>query len=227
MPLTDGRNPAHRFSIDESGSQPVLSDGAGKILAKGWPRIDLAAKKLKLRHNFAFRPFWRTTNRSDSESWHNPDPGSNANVYFYPGDKIIMTLHNNATNAFTLNISVNENNVPHFGTSFKQEGFIPDDKPRGHMFKRVNSIDQMRLVNGHLDGNEGHDVIRTDAQALDGGWDSVYVWAEENGEQIPLSGKNCVNIRGGDAASYYDSIFRITNVNARGGETIDIIPPKP
>lgn len=85
----DGRDPAHRFVRTQSAGIPVLLDGNGAVVAEG--TTEVSARMEQLRPNFAFRPFWRTTNEGGNQ-WNQPRPGAADNLYFSPGEKFAMSV---------------------------------------------------------------------------------------------------------------------------------------
>lgn len=192
-----------------------------KIVATG---ADAKARRGKLFGNYAFRPYWRTTNDGGNQ-WANPSiENSKENLYFYPGEKIIMRLTVTGTNTMRLDIrAVGEGDatIRHFYTTYRQEGYSPTTPKT---FKRIISIDQFLVTaDGDRKGTEGKSVLPTKTRLIGGGWEEAsLVFA--NDKMVPFVGKYCVNIRGGDTSPRYDEIFQVKSRNGNGGEILDIIP---
>ncbi|MCX5786583.1 MAG: hypothetical protein NTX59_12955 [Elusimicrobia bacterium] len=228
--MSDGNRPARRFVIAKKFNDVVLKDANGTIIAEGQAAIDKLLAEKKLQPDFAFRPFWRTTN-SGGTAWNSPPYNSPKNKYFYPGEKIDMALELKAKNTFILSVKAPGRE---FKSEFRQDGFDPVSKQYSASFKRVNSIDQFRMLNAKRAGNEGRRVIRTEAKALGASWESVRLILPANtsggsayggrGKEVPMTGRYCSEIRGGDTAPNYKNIFRISGQNERGGESLDIVP---
>jgi hypothetical protein len=216
--MSDGNRPARRFVIAKKFNDVVLKDATGAIIVEGKAAIDKLLAEKKLQPDFAFRPFWRTTNFGVT-LWNNPPYNSPKNKYFYPAEKIDMTLELKAKNTFILSIKAPGRE---FKSEFRQDGFDPASEQYSASFKRVNSIDQFRVMNAKRAGNEGRRVMRTEAKALGASWDSVRLVLKD--KEVPMTGRYCSEIRGGDTAPNYKNIFRISDQNGRGGESLDILP---
>lgn len=220
---TDSRDPAHRFAHVQVEGQPALEDGTGSVVAVGQDDADIWTDRL--RPNFAFRPFWRTTNEGGNR-WHNPRVGSADNVYFYPGERFTMTVQEAGPNQVRMGIRLeDEPTTEHFTTTFRQERF---GVGRPQSFKRVNSIDQFTVDDaGRRVGLEGEDVLPTRTTATGGGWDEVFILGPSGVKHRPVAGPDFTEVRGGDVAPRYDEIFRRSGWNAQGGERLDITPLPP
>lgn len=221
--LTDGRDAAHRFVRSTSAGQPAIVDGNGQVVAKGAAAV---AEKLKsLTPNYAFRPVWRAI-ADGKNDWGTPELGSASNVYFYPGEKFDMQVDVVGKNRVKLTIaSVDVEGGVSMSHTFAQDGAGVGAK---QSFKRVSSIDQFYVKeDGSRKGRERLDVLPTTTVALGGGWDSVEILRSGKKAPLAMRGAGMSEVRGGDTAGRYDSIFHRYDLNVRGGERIDIVPPRP
>lgn len=218
---TDGREAAHRFVKTAKDGVSVVMDDNKKIVAKGKDEVNKFMKNLK--PNFAFRPFWRTTNDGGNQ-WNQPPVGHPGNMYFYPDEKIDMNVKEKGSNKVKIDISlVNGKINQHFEKTFEQEGFGVGNK---QSFKRVNSIDQFTVNSKNQRvGLEGKDVLPSNTKAKGGGWYESSI-IDSHGNKKPISGTEFKEVRGGDTAKNYDKIFKRYNTNPQGGEMIDITPLK-
>ncbi len=204
--------PAGRFFLAKDGT--VLYSAAQVVISSGIPETTAKIAELNLRPELAFRPFWRTTGMGEP-SWHNPEVGSPDNIYFLPGERIRIAVSYLGKDNFKMSISSVEHE---FNVIFAQKGF-----EGRRSFKRINSIDQFRVVDGVRSGNENRDVIPTKTSAIGAVWDNTLVL---RGGAAPkaLVGDNCIEQRGRDTAGSYSRIFRVSGWDKNGGEAIDIIP---
>lgn len=208
---SDGGDPAHRFT--KRGG--VVRDGHGDVVTDQRV-ID------SLQPNFAFRAFWRTTNRDEGNQWHNADK-ADPNQYFYPGQKVSMSIATDPAHRNQVRMQISADGQT-FDQTFRQQGFGED---AAQAFKRVNSIDQFDIINGErvsLEKAPDKTVRPTRAQALDGGWDEVSI-IRANGSTKPLMPKATTILHGRDVDP---NSFQVdpTRSNAAGGEYVDIIPIK-
>ncbi|MDO8804681.1 MAG: hypothetical protein Q7R35_09615 [Elusimicrobiota bacterium] len=201
-----------RFTLAKD--KDTLYGGDGAKLASGGKAVAAKIAELKLKPELAFRPFWRTTGMGEP-SWHNPTVGAPDNVYFHPGEKIKMAVSFAGGDNFRLDISAGERS---FSVTFAQKGFQGK-----RSFKRINSIDQFRVVDGVRQGNENRSVIPTKTRVTGALWTSTMVL---RGSAAPaaFTGVNCVEHRGRDTAARYADIFRASGWTDNGGENLEIIP---
>jgi len=245
---SDLRNAAHRFSIS-SGDTLYAKDGNGRVLSiyatdDGSPLFsvnDLAGKKVDLvaqdgttvssgvvlQPDLAFRPFWRTIvrrNGTNVNRWANPEPGDPGFQFFYPGERFTMTLETVRRDTMRLRIASLDDTAAVTDETFEQSGF---GEGSGASFKRVNSIDQFRVLsNGAKKGNEGNPAIATATRVKGGRWDDFYLL--EGGTRVPFTGSSFVEKREGEfSSSEFNSIFHRSGFNSAGGEALDIDPPSP
>ena len=191
----------------------VLTDPRGEVLAKGWPAIEEKVRQEKLHYYFAFRPFYRY-NDSTGNVWN-----SESDLFFLPGERPQISLTHQGNNFRIAVVSGAKSYV----REFRVLGF--SDHGRGYPFKRVNSIDQYRLLsNGLIKGNEGPTVrvIPTKAAAIRTGWQEAWLLKSDGG-RVPFTAPNAINTRGRDTAPQYDKIFHDrSGIGANGGELFDI-----
>lgn len=166
---------------------------------------------------FAFRPYWRTTNAKNE--WHQPRVGALDNVYFRPAETITMTLVDAGRD--TLRLEIVGGRV-HFSQTFEQRGF---GVGAAQSFKRVSSIDQFTLdANGKRIGLEGRDVLPTRTRATGAAWIVVDLLDASGSPIAALACGNAVEVRGKDTRARYDAIFVRSALDSHGGESLDIIP---
>lgn len=216
----DGRDPAHRFVQDSDQGQPVLRDGSGQVVVRG--RDEVAVRLQQLQPNFAFRPYWRTSENGSNE-WHNAKPGTPENRYYYPGDEITMTVQQSGAKRGRLDIRVENGTEPHYTQPFVHDG-LGIGRPQS--FKRVNSIDQFYVEGGERHGNENRTIIPTATEVRNGAWFDVQM-LHANGSTSPMVGTRFTEVRGRDTSRSYGQIFGLGDFNTAGGERIDITPPHP
>jgi hypothetical protein len=218
--MTDGRDNRHRFYAKNIGGEKVVFDGNDRELARG----DKAQQLMKtLVPNFAFRPFWRTTNAGDNQ-WKQPVVGAADNLYFYPGEKMVMSVKTSGKHELRLDIRSLETDIAqHFEKTLRQDGF---GAGKSQSFKRVSSIDQF-FVNdaGERQGRENLNVLPTKTQSLGMEWTEVTLLDTRPNKSRPFTGKRFTEVRGRDTSAKYRQIFRLTPVSATGGEKVDIVPP--
>ena len=215
---SDGRDPAHRFVRGMDGAQQTLVDGNGKVVAKGLAEV---AEKLKsLRPHFAFRPYWRTTGDGNN-TWNNPGAGTPQNLYFYPGEKLVMNVQEGGPDKVRMDIRLEGSAVQQHSTQvFDQQGF---GVGKARSFKRIMSVDQFRVVDGERKGNEKQPVIKTSTTLAGGRWDEVTV-SRRDGTTRPMTGAGFTEVRGRDLASRYGEVFKLSGFTDRGGESLQLVP---
>lgn len=217
--MTDGRDKSHRFYAVNQGGQKVVFDGNDKEIARGDKALELMKK---LRPNFAFRPFWRTINGKENK-WTQPEVGAANNLYFYPGEKMAMSVRTAGKNEVRLDIRSLEPDVAqHFEMTMRQEGFGVGKK---QSFKRVSSIDQFYVTNeGERKGRENQNVLPTKTQSLGMHWTEVTLLDSRPNKSRPFTGRRFTEVRGRDTNANYRQIFKVSTVDAAGGEKVDITP---
>jgi hypothetical protein len=215
---TDGRDPARRFAVAWDAGGPVLADGAGAVVARGEEAV--RARLATLHPNFAFRVYWRTTNDGGNQ-WNQPGTRQPDNAYFYPGERVRLTLR--AVRADQVKLEIGR--VGHgyaFSRELRQQGF-----GRGAMsVKRVASIDQFGVRDGVREGRERQPVLPTRTTVRDGGWESAHVLGAR-GARTPMTGRRFIEVRGADTVEAYAQLFRTHGLTSAGAERLDITPFAP
>lgn len=144
----------------------------------------------------AYRPFYRyiyskvtdkegNVERINVNSWNVSNP-RDFDFYYFPGDKLKMSIYSPLENYLQLRIELlEETNILKYKTI--REGFKLKRKPRVYLssffyseghgknkaeFKRVNSIDQY--------GNEGFIVKETKASVSKAIWENTYLYRKVN-----------------------------------------------
>lgn len=214
----DGGDPARRFVVTATS----IVDGTGRPLADD----AAAALRPRLRPNFAFRPFWRTTGSAGNQ-WHQPKVGSADNVYLYPGQRFLLRVEAAGVDRVRLLVRCEEAGGPTLDVTFRQEGF---GRGAAQAWKRVSSIDQFRevVVDGQRlrRGNEGRDALPTRSRATNAAWFEVHLLGAA-GARTPLMGRPHTEVRGADSAPVYTAVFRRRSFTSAGGEELDIVPTAP
>lgn len=213
----DGGDPRRRFTrVGEA-----LVDGAGRPVPAERARELLP----RLAPNFAFRPFWRTTGSAGNQ-WHQPKVGAADNVYFYPGEPILLRVEAVGRDRVRL-LARGATPGQVLDVTFTQEGF---GRGRPQAWKRVSSIDQFRevVVAGQRlrRGNEGRDALPTRSRVTGAAWFEVQL-LQADGGRAPLMGAPHREVRGVDSAPRYGQVFRRRGFTTHGGEELDIVPPAP
>lgn len=214
----DGGDPARRFVL----SPAAITDGTGKTLTDE----AAAALRPRLRPNFAFRPFWRTTGSAGNQ-WHQPKVGHADDVYLYPGQRFLLRVEAAGVDRVRLLVRGEEAGGPTIDVTFRQEGF---GRGAPQAWKRVSSIDQFRevVVDGRRlrRGNEGRDALPTRSRATGAAWFEVQLLGP-GGARTPLMGRPHTEVRGADSAPVYTRVFRRRAFTTSGGEELDIVPTAP
>jgi hypothetical protein len=212
----DGRDPTHRFVFAKKAGERIIKDGNGQVVAEGEAAVTAFAQKL--RPNFAFRPYWRTTNPGE-EDWKQPKPGRADNVHFYPGEAITMEVKLLGPGQVQLQIE----GASQFVVDFHQTGW--GGAKTAHAFKRVNAVDQFQVLkNGERKGREKQDVLPTGTTAKGAEWSSVELLDRRGEVLTPMTGPKFTEVRGADLAQRYDQVFVRGGFTKTGGEKLDILP---
>lgn len=201
----------------------AVKDLAGNEVAVGasfQPAADgsVAIGAKLLRPNFAFRPFFRSSDRTINSGYHTIATAGGANdAQFYAGERFTIELKQlqtgeirlTITNASSSQQTVYTTTVAGFG------GGSPS-------FKRVDSIDQK--------GREGAPTERTNATVVRGAWGITSVLRTSG--NVPLAGGAGLTVKSIEfTQNTYDCLFgsicagRATRVD--GSEAIYINPPNP
>lgn len=184
----------------------------------------------------AYRPFWRyiysevkdikgNVERTNVNSWNVSDPEL-FDFYYFPGDKIKMSVYSPKKNYLQLRIEMIEQtkikkyidirkkfNLKRLNKTFYSPLFYSEGHgEKNAEFKRVNSIDQY--------GNEGFIVKDTEAKVTKAVWHNVYLYREINNEIYKVEFNE--NRQASMACPNKES-FNIKPLN-NGGEEIIITP---
>lgn len=184
----------------------------------------------------AYRPFWRyiystaldvngNVERNNVNSWNVSDP-TDFDFYYFPGDKIKMSVYSPKKDYLQLRIELLEETTIEKYAEIRK-GFKLERKPRtflsplffseGHgekpaEFKRVNSLDQY--------GNEGFVVKQTNANVTKAIWHETYLLRNIDNKIQRVAFEN--NRASSMACPNIES-FEIEKLS-NGGETIIIKP---
>lgn len=161
-----------------------------------------------------------------ADKWHNPkidtDPNTPANVYFYPGQDINMTVKTGKNGNATLIINSSDGKTK-FSQNFMADGF---GKDKLQSFKAVNSIDQFTVINGERKGLEGlkSGVLPTKTTVNDATWNLSVIQKDKNKEVVkPVDSTNSHEFRGSDTLPE-DFSRTQTKENGKIVKEIDIDP---
>jgi len=184
----------------------------------------------------AYRPFWRyiystaidsngNVERNSINSWNVSDP-SQFDYYYFPGDKIKMSVFSPKKDYLQLRIEMIEQtkiekyrkiregfNLKRINKTFYSPLFFSEG--HGHRnaeFKRVNSIDQY--------GNEGFVVKDTDAKVTKAVWENTYLYRKIDGKivKVPFTEERQARMACPNPESF------VTKTLENGGEEITIQP---
>jgi hypothetical protein len=172
---------------------------------------------------FGFRTFWRTSN--DHEEWHQPKIGTDDDIYFRPGDVVVIKLAEVGPEQLRVEFGLIEERESKtlarggmvFQT-FRQDGFglgAPES------FKRASSIDQFTADHGGEHYSvEGRDVYPTHSLVKGIDWRAVTLLGPERA----LACDEGIEVRHADIARRYDEIFKRSDPRPDGSEVYDIVP---
>jgi hypothetical protein len=221
---SDGSSRTDQYVIGQrSATEYVVKDLAGNEVAFGssfQPTADGSVTiggKL-LRPNFAFRPFFRSSDRTTNSGYHTIATAGGANdSQLYAGEIFTIELKKLQTGEIRLTITgaASEQTV----YSATVAGFGSGSAPS---YKRVDSIDQK--------GREGQTTERTNSTVVRGGWGVTSV-LKTTGNQ-PFAGSAGFTVKSVEfTQNTYNYLFgpigegRATRVD--GSEVIYINPPNP
>jgi hypothetical protein len=145
---------------------------------------------------------------------------SDSSKLFLPGEKVKLKIQKISNENFELLIHSSHERV---SVKFTYPQFAALDTS-GFYVKRINAIDQFRLVDGLRKGNEGLEVevIPTKARALGSKWENVSI-LKRGGQVLPFTAPSCIHVRGVDTALDYDKIFHYSEINkSSGAQVVDI-----
>lgn len=217
----DGSSRTDQYAIFKSGATYIVKNLQGNQVTSGTtfqPAADgsVVIGALNLRPNFAFRPFFRSSDRTTNSGYHTiATAGGTNDSQFYAGETFTMELKKLQTGEIRLTVSgVGEQTVYAANVS----GFASGSAT----YKRVDSIDQK--------GREGISTEPTDATVVRGGWGITSV-LKSIGNQ-PFAGSEGLTVKSVEfSQNTYNYLFgpigqgRATRTD--GSEVIYINPPNP
>ena len=167
------------------------------------------------KEKITFRPFWRTIYIENGEE-RNDYLGTNINqteYYFFPGDKVLLDLVCNKPNFLTLRIELlTETDLypyKEYRKQLKKSKVLLIDSE----YKRVNAIDQYH--------NEGKPTQETNAKAIAGSWENVYLFRKINDEiyKVPFTAERITRIMSPspNAFNYFtQGNYEVIDINKKG-----------
>ena len=216
----DASSRADQYIIIQSGSQYTVKNLQGGIVAAGTTFAPTAngtvvIGSITLRPNFAFRPFFRSSDRTTNSGYHTIATAGGANdSQFYAGETFTMELKKLQTGEIRLTV-----------TGFQQTVYaavVAGFGSSSPTYKRVDSIDQK--------GREGLLTEPTNATVVRGGWGITSV-LKTNGNQ-PFADTAGLTVKPVEfSQNTYNYLFgpigqgRATRTD--GSEVIYINPPNP
>lgn len=239
---TDKRIVHERYLDNPSvymGGQAMSESDAGLGLNSGYFTSRMDNEINYGTPKVAYRPFWRyiysrvtdvkgNVERFNVNSWNVADP-SLLEFYYFPGDKIKMSVYSPLKDYLQLRIEMIEKTKIEKYVQIRKK-YNLEKSPRvfysplfiseGHRdvkaeFKRVNSIDQY--------GNEGLSIKKTEARVTKSTWENTYLFREIDGiiQKIAFNEKRQIQMACPNKESF--KIEKLGN----GGENIEITPTLP
>ena len=216
----DASSRTAQYIIVQSGAQYAVKDLHGNVAATGVffaPTADgtVVISSLALRPNFAFRPMFRSSDRTSNSGYHTiATAGGTNDSQFYAGETFAMELKKLQTGEIRLTVSGVQQTVYAATVATFSSG--------SPTFKRVDSIDQK--------GREALATEPTSAIVVRGGWGVTSV-LKSNGNQ-PFADTAGFTIKSIEfSQNTYNYLFgpigqgRATRTD--GSEVIYINPPNP
>lgn len=216
----DGSSRTDQYVIGQRDGLYIVKDLQGNEVASGasfQPTADgtVTIGIKTLRPNFAFRPFFRSSDRTTNAGYHSIATAGGANdSQFYAGETFNMELKKLATGEIRLIINGNGQETSYTATV---SGFTGSPS-----FKRVDSIDQK--------GREGLATEPTNSMVVRGGWGATSILRSTTNQ--PLAGSAGTTVKSVEfSQNTYNYLFgsigqgRATRVD--GSEPIYINPPNP
>jgi hypothetical protein len=216
----DGSSRTDQYVIGQRDGLYIVKDLQGNEVASGanfQPSTDgtVTIGSKTLRPNFAFRPFFRSSDRTTNAGYHSiATAGGTNDSQFYAGETFNMELKKLATGQIRLIINGNGQETSYTTTV---SGFTGSPS-----FKRVDSIDQK--------GREGLATEPTNSMVVRGGWGATSILRSTTNQ--PLAGSAGTTVKSVEfSQNTYNYLFgsigqgRATRVD--GSEPIYINPPNP
>lgn len=217
----DASSRTDQYVIEQSGSQYSVKDLQGSVVAVGTmfaptTNGEVVIGSLTLRPNFAFRPFFRSSDRTINSGYHTiATAGGSNDSQFYAAESFIMEFKKLQTGEIRLTINGATQQTVYAAAITGFGGGSPT-------YKRVDSIDQM--------GREGIPTEPTNATIVRGGWGVISVM-KTTGNQ-PFAGSSGFTVKPVEfSQNTYNYLFgpigqgRATRTD--GSEVIYINPPNP
>lgn len=221
----DGSSRSDQYVIGQRGSEYVVKDLQGNEVAIGnffLPAADgsVTIGSKILFPNFAFRPFFRSSDRTTNSGYHTiATAGGTNDSRFYAGDTFTMELKILQTGQIRLMISGGAGGSGEQTTYTTTVNGFNGGSPS---FKRVDSIDQK--------GREGIPTEPTNATVVRGGWGVTSVLKSSSNQAF--AGSAGLTVKSVEfSQNTYNYLFgsigqgRATRVD--GSEAIYINPPNP
>lgn len=193
--------------------------------------------KVDYSKSVAFRPFWRYIVPGDNI--YNNASVNDTQFYYYPGDKVRMSVYVSKDNYMQLRIELLEETTIEKYVAFRASYNLGDDYEKVFispeyssggagisktLFKRVCALDQVN--------NEGKPTQLTNAKSLNTIWHECYLYREINGVvvKVPMIDSRASKLSspsGSNSLGDFSQAFMITTdgVNpSLGGEVVSINP---
>lgn len=219
---TDASSRTDQYVIEINGGNYIVKDLAGTQVAVGTVfapaangSVTIGAKTL--RPNFAFRAFFRSSDRSTNSGYHAiATAGGTNDTKLYAGESFTMELKKLQTGEVRLTVT---------GAASEQTVYASTVTGFGGgspTYKRVDSIDQK--------GREGIPTEATDSTVVTGGWGITSVLKSTG--NVPFAASTGLTVKPVEfTQNTYNYLFgsigqgRATRVD--GSEAIYINPPNP
>lgn len=220
-----GSSRSNQYFIEQSGSVYNVKDLQGNQITSGSYFAPTSSGSVTvgtktLYPNFAFRPYFRSSNQTTNAGYHTiATAGGTNDSRFYASDAFTMELKILQTGQVRLTISGGAGGSGELTSYTATVSGFTSGSPS---FKRVDSIDQK--------GREGFPTEPTNATIVRGGWGITSV-LKSSGNQ-PFAGSEGLTVKSVEfSQNTYNYLFgsigegRATRVD--GSEAIYINPPNP
>jgi hypothetical protein len=221
----DGSSRSDQYVIEQSGSLYIVKNLQGTEVTSGGSFTPSASGAVTigtktLFPNFAFRPFFRSSDRTTNSGYHAiATAGGTNDSRFYAADIFTIELKILQTGEIRLLISGGAGGS---GESTTYTTTVNGFNGGSPSFKRVDSIDQK--------GREGISTEPTNATVVRGGWGVTSVLKTTG--NVPLAGSAGLTVKSVEfSQNTYNYLFgpigqgRATRID--GSEVIYINPPNP
>ena len=221
----DGSSRSDQYVIELNAGVYVVKNLQGAAVTSGGSFNPSAGGAvtvgmLTLYPNFAFRPFFRSSDQAANSGYHTiATAGGTNDSRFYAGDEFTIELKKLQTGEIRLLLSGGPGGV---GESTSYTTTVSGFGGGSPTFKRVDSIDQK--------GREGLSTEPTNATVVRGGWGITSVLKSSG--NVPFAGSAGLTVKSVEfSQNTYNYLFgpigqgRATRVD--GSEVIYINPPNP